>query len=81
MLTVYQIFSCALFTETRTAGLEMLMVDVAKQSVLTPDKLDMFDAITSLPMPHDSDDTRMWNELDSNHLLDSVATATQKVFI
>ena len=59
----------------------MLMIDVAKQSVLTPEKLDMFDAITSLPMPHNSDDTRMWNELDSNHLLDSVTTAAQKEFI
>ena len=57
------------------------MVDVAKQSVLTPDNLDLFDTITSLPMPHDSDDTRVWNNLDSNDLMESVATAAQQKFI
>ena len=57
------------------------MVDVAKQSLLTPDNLDVFETITNLPMPHDSDDTRMWNDLDSNHLMESVATAAQQDFI
>ncbi|KAK0514536.1 hypothetical protein JMJ35_003153 [Cladonia borealis] len=76
MLTTKKgIFSYDLFTETRIAGLDMLMIDVPKQSVLTPDNLDLFDTTTSLPMPHDSDDTRMWNELDSNN---PVATAARQ---
>ena len=57
------------------------MVDVAKQSVLTPENLDLFDTITNLPTPHDSEDTRMWNQLNSNELMESVNTAAQQEFI
>ena len=45
------------------------------------DNLDMVDTVTSLPMPHDSGDTRMWSELDGNHLMDSVATVKRQKII
>ena len=57
------------------------MTDVAKQSVLKPDNLDLWDTIRSLPMPHDSDDACMGNEFDGNSLMESVATAARQGFI
>lgn len=41
------------------------MVNIVKQKLRTSNVLENFDEITTLAIPNNSDDTRLWNELES----------------
>ena len=41
------------------------MVDIVKQKIRTSNVLSHFDEITTLAIPNNSDDTRAWNQLES----------------